>query len=137
MIVQHFTARVDLLNAKLRLGVVICDVDIVVVVIHIHARRIRVAAVDQRRFRLDMVSNVLAVLVDDVIGVLEVIRCWLSHMARIIKLLLLLLKLQSLLLLLLAVLGRIAGLLAFSFTLPFLAIVRCALRPGRIKRKEK
>jgi hypothetical protein len=92
-----------LLNAKFRClgGVVVSHVNIIVVV-QIHASRVRI--VDDRSFRLDVVSNVRSVLVDDVVGMLELIRRWLSHMARIVELLLLLLKLESLLLLLLTVL---------------------------------
>lgn len=124
LVVEHFAARVDLLNAKLGwcLVVVVCDVNIVVVVVgHTHARRVGIA-VDDRRLRLDVMPYVRPVLVDDVVGMLKVTRRRLSHMARIVELLLLLLKLQSLLLLLLAVLRGIIVFFAFSFTLPFLVV---------------
>lgn len=136
LIVQHLVARVDLLHAEFRLGVVVRDVDVVVV--HVQAGRVRVVVVDERRLGLDVVPDVLPVLVDDVVGVLEVARRGLSHMAGIIVELRLLLGLQleRLLLLLLAVLGGIAVLLAFSFTLPFLAVVRCALWPRQMKRRK-
>lgn len=134
LIVQHFAARVDLLNAKLRrLVVVVGDVNVVVVDIQVGCVW---AAAYQRRLRFDVMPNVLPVLVDDVVGVLEVTWGWLSHMARIVELLLLLLELKSLLLLLLTVLRCIAVLFALSFTLPFL-VVRCALRPIRQKRTKR
>lgn len=82
-------------------------------------------------------SYVLTILIDDIVRMLEITRCWLSHMARIVKLLLLLLKLKSLLLLLLTVLRCIAVLFAFSFTLPFLSAVRCALWSSRMIEKER
>jgi hypothetical protein len=127
LVVQHFVARVHLLNAELCLVIVVRDVDVVViVVVQVQARRVGV--VDERRLGLDVMPDVGSVLVDDVVGVLEVTGCWLSHMARIVELLLLCLELKSLLLLLLAVLRGVVGLIAFSFTLPFLGVVRCALR---------
>lgn len=136
LIVQHLVARVDLLHAEFCLVIVVRDVDIVVV--HVQAGRVRVVVVDERRFRLNVVPDVLPVLVDDVVGVLEVTRRRLSHMAGVVVELRLLLSLQleRLLLLLLAVLGGIAVLLAFSFTLPFLAVVRCALRPRQMERRK-
>lgn len=135
LIVQHLVARVDLLHAEFCLVVVVCDVDIVVV--HIQAGRVRVVVVNERSFWLDVVPDVLPVLVDDVVGVLEVAWRGLSHMAGIIVELCLLLGLQleRLLLLLLAVLRGIAVLFAFSFTLPFLAVVRCALRPRQMRKR--
>lgn len=81
--------------------------------------------------------NILTVLINDVVGMLEVIRRRLTHMAWIIELLLLLLELESLLLLLLTVLRGVAVLFAFSFTLSFLCIVCCALWPRRKKRKKE
>jgi hypothetical protein len=129
-----------LLDAELRrLVVVVGDVD-VVVVIHIHARGVRV--IDERSFGLDVMSDILAVLVDDVVRMLEVVRRWLSYMAGIVELLLLLLELESLLLLLLTVLRGVAVFFTFFFTLSFLGIVRCALSSiwemeRRVERRDK
>jgi hypothetical protein len=132
LVVEHFVARIHLLNAELRFVIVVGHVDVVVVV-QVHARRVGI--VDERRLGLDVVSDVGSVLVDDVVGMLEVTGCRLSHMARIVELLLLCLELKRLLLLLLAVLRGIVGLVAFSFTLPFLGVVRCALWSRRNFRK--
>lgn len=130
LVVEHFAARVDLLHAKL--VVVIREVDIVVVIV---GGRIRVVLIDQRRLGLNVVPNVLSIFVDDVVGMLEVCRRWLAlHLIHLLALqlrlgllLLLLLEMKSVLLLLLTVGGRITALLAFSFTLSFLAGVGRAL----------
>lgn len=139
LVIEHFIAGIDLLYAKLRsLVVVVCDVDVVIVVVY--AGRVRVVVVDEGRLRLDVVSDVLPVLVDDVVGVLEVLtRCWLSHLSRVVELLLLLLKLKGLLLLLLTILGSVAVLLAFSFALSIrvCAVVRCALWPDQVGQKKR
>lgn len=135
LVVQHFGAGVHLLDAELRWHLVIIVGDVnVVVVVQVHAGRVRVG-VDERGLRLDVVSNVLPILVDDVVGMLELIRRRLSRMAGIVELLLLLLQLHRLLLLLLSVLRRVAALFAFSFTLPFL-VIRCALRGSSGRREE-
>lgn len=82
-------------------------------------------------------SDICTVFIDDIIRMLELVRCWLSQLARIIELLLLLLELKSLLLLLLTILRSIVVLFAFFFTLSFFIVIRCALCSKHKKNKIK
>ena len=130
--------------------IIICEVNrIIIVVVYgagviivdIHRCCIRVVvvvaidtivvALDKRRFRLYVVSNILSILIDDVVGMLEVwtLTQWLTLQLTIIELLLL--EMKSLLLLLLTILRCIVGFLAFSFTLSFIVVICRALEIGR------
>ncbi len=64
--------------------IIICEVYVVIIIV---GGCIRIVLIDQRRFRLDVMPNILPIFVDNVIGMLEMSRSWLT-MLHLIKLLL-------------------------------------------------